>query len=143
MIPGVIESHADGNIPSIPLNGFVAVAPARSRIPVAVGRMAISTGNLRSAGRGKAVHILHTYKDSLWSLGPGADPPISIPTIEGVDIQSHASDYVPQNVDPENGLAVAVGQLSIGEQGDSTGDAQVGQELNTEGNASVTVATAC
>ncbi len=142
MIPGVIESHEDGNMPSIPLNGFVAVAPARSRAPVAVGRMAIDSRDLKSDGNGKAVHVLHTYKDSLWGLGPGADPPISVPRIDEAGTQSHASDYVTQTIGPENGLAVAAGELSIQGQGDPTGENQAESQLTTQGNSSVVVALA-
>ena len=50
--------------------------------PLAVGRMAVSDATLRAAGerddmKGKAVYVLHTWKDALWEMGPGrrADPP--------------------------------------------------------------------
>lgn len=42
--------------------------------PLAVGHMAVSSETLRRADeedtKGKAVHVLHTWKDSLWDLGP-------------------------------------------------------------------------
>ena len=49
--------------------------------PLAVGRMAVSSDTLRSAEetdiKGKAVYVLHTWKDALWEMGPSkkTDPP--------------------------------------------------------------------
>ena len=43
--------------------------------------MAVSSDTLRSAEekdtKGKAVYVLHTWKDALWEMGPskGTDPP--------------------------------------------------------------------
>ena len=69
--------------------------------PIAVGRMAVSSETLRSAEekdvKGKAVYVLHTWKDALWDMGPSkkADPPapveIKLPEAE----QSAADENVP------------------------------------------------
>ncbi|KAF8331865.1 uncharacterized protein EI90DRAFT_3055688 [Cantharellus anzutake] len=115
MIPGIIENHEDGNIPSIPLNGFVAVAPARSRVPLAIGRMAINTDEVRRESKGKAVYILHTHKDSLWGLGPDNAVLLSAPRIDGVEVHSSSgmSDRAPA---PERNIAVNMEDLSVEEQ---------------------------
>ena len=45
--------------------------------PVAVGRMALPGDQIRKAtqGKGKAVHIYHTWKDHLWDIGSKKDIP--------------------------------------------------------------------
>ena len=45
--------------------------------PVAVGRMALPGDQIRKAaqGKGKAVHIFHTWKDYLWDMGSKKDIP--------------------------------------------------------------------
>ena len=45
--------------------------------PVAVGRMALPGDQIRKAaqGKGKAVHIYHTWKDNLWDMGSKKDIP--------------------------------------------------------------------
>ena len=45
--------------------------------PVAVGRMALPGDQIRNAaqGKGKAVHIAHTWKDHLWDMGSKKDIP--------------------------------------------------------------------
>ncbi|KAF9512452.1 hypothetical protein BS47DRAFT_1464083 [Hydnum rufescens UP504] len=81
MIPGVIESFQDGSLPLIPENGLVAVAEANSLIPLAVGRMALPSPDIKRDGKGRAVRILHTWKDTLWEIGSKPEPPDSIPTL--------------------------------------------------------------
>ncbi|KAJ3148912.1 Eukaryotic translation initiation factor 2D [Geranomyces variabilis] len=76
MLPGVI----------IPEQGFatfhvgdpVAVSVRGRSIPMAVGRMAISSDEIKRtdyAMRGKGVHILHTYGDQMWAFGSKLEPP--------------------------------------------------------------------
>ena len=48
------------------------VAPAP---PLAVGRMAVHADELKEGTKGKAVHILHTFGDSLWDMGSRIEPP--------------------------------------------------------------------
>lgn len=44
---------------------------------MAVGTMAIATSKLTPLSnlKGKAVHIIHVYKDHLWAMGTKAEPP--------------------------------------------------------------------
>lgn len=52
------------------VNGAPQIGPA-----LAVGRMALAGDQIRSVGKGKAVNIIHTWKDHLWELGGKDDPP--------------------------------------------------------------------
>ena len=78
--PKTVVQH----FPSLHKNQLVAVTqyhPGAVGPPLAVGRMTVSSDALRSAEdrdvKGKAVYILHTWKDALWEMGPGkkAEPP--------------------------------------------------------------------
>ncbi|KAJ3185185.1 Eukaryotic translation initiation factor 2D [Geranomyces variabilis] len=79
MLPGVI----------VPEKGFatfcvgdpVAVTVRGSSVPMAVGRMAISSDEIKRtdyAMRGKGVHVLHTYGDQMWAYGNKSAPPDSV-----------------------------------------------------------------
>ncbi|KAF8064203.1 eukaryotic translation initiation factor SUI1 family protein [Lyophyllum atratum] len=82
MIPGVVH-HA----PSLKEKQLVSILqynhsrdnPTLSA-PLAVGRMAVA-GNQLDGGqeKGKAVHVLHTWKDHLWELGSKGDVPEAVP----------------------------------------------------------------
>lgn len=49
--------------------------------PLAVGRMALPADQLKVGGKekGKAVHIIHTWKDHLWDMGSKGDVPGATP----------------------------------------------------------------
>jgi translation initiation factor 2D len=47
--------------------------------PLAVGRMAIDSNKVnQSVTKGKAVIVLHTWKDHLWSIGSKGEPPEAV-----------------------------------------------------------------
>ncbi|KII84045.1 hypothetical protein PLICRDRAFT_57876 [Plicaturopsis crispa FD-325 SS-3] len=83
MIPGVVECAPDlspGRLVSI----TQYAGPGKRGPPLAVGRMVVSSGELigdegggiEGEGRkGKAVRVLHTWKDHLWEVGKGGDVP--------------------------------------------------------------------
>ena len=50
-------------------------SPSTRGPPLAVGRLAVDLNVLDAGARGKAVHVLHTWKDHLFDLGNKADPP--------------------------------------------------------------------
>ena len=52
------------------VNGSPQIGPA-----LAVGHMALTSDQVRGAGKGKAVNIVHTWKDHLWEMGGREDPP--------------------------------------------------------------------
>lgn len=56
--------------------------------PLAVGRMAVASDQLQDSGqeKGKAVHVLHTWKDHLWELGSKGDIPQDLPMKEDEDV---------------------------------------------------------
>ena len=70
--------------------------------PLAVGRMAVSSDALRSDEdrdvKGKAVYILHTWKDALWEMGPSkkAEPPAprETQTNDGVSLDDSDEEQV-------------------------------------------------
>jgi translation initiation factor 2D len=53
-----------------PVDGVVQIGPA-----LAVGHMALAGDRVGRAEKGKAVNIVHTWKDHLWEMGGKEDPP--------------------------------------------------------------------
>jgi len=43
--------------------------------PLAVGRMALPSDEIKDVEKGKAVYVLHTWKDCLWEMGDRRDIP--------------------------------------------------------------------
>lgn len=54
-----------------PVDGVLQIGPA-----LAVGHMALAGDRVGRAEKGKAVNIVHTWKDHLWEMGGKEDPPI-------------------------------------------------------------------
>lgn len=52
------------------VNGAPQIGPA-----LAVGHMALAGNQVGGSGKGKAVNIVHTWKDHLWGMGGKEDPP--------------------------------------------------------------------
>ena len=52
------------------MNGTPRIGPA-----LAVGHMVLTSDQVRGSGKGKAVSIVHTWKDHLWEMGGKDDPP--------------------------------------------------------------------
>ena len=78
MIPGVTlitPSHVQ-ELP-LPLDSLVCIMPYRgaTRVPLAVGRMAVSSSEITEDAKGRAVVTLHTHHDALWERGSKSDPP--------------------------------------------------------------------
>ena len=67
-----------------PVNGAPQTGPA-----LAVGHMALPGDQVWGNGKGKAVNIVHTWKDHLWVIGGKEDPPV--PRVIEIN----------QNLDPE------------------------------------------
>lgn len=82
MAPGVVSilpSHATP-LP-IPIDDLICVIPhSRDTLlaPMAVGRMGMSSSEIETADKGKAVLTLHTYGDALWEKGGKLEPPKEI-----------------------------------------------------------------
>lgn len=81
----------------------------RFEFPVAVGRMAVDGGTLEKAEqvdvKGKAVLVLHAWKDALWEMG--ASKSLDMPEPRGIE---HASD-APAEQKPENDAEHAQGEV--------------------------------
>ncbi|KAJ4001159.1 eukaryotic translation initiation factor SUI1 family protein [Lentinula boryana] len=101
MIPGVVhcsQSLNEGQLVSICKYERVDVDGTLTPMlspPLAVGRMVIGSDQLQDSGqeRGKAVYILHTWKDHLWELGSKGDVPMSEPIkIEGGEDMENTED---------------------------------------------------
>lgn len=61
---------------SIPAGAAVAIASTRSpTVPLAVGRIEILSTDTKGDENGKAVRVVHTWKDKLWQSGPIVEPP--------------------------------------------------------------------
>ena len=89
MIPGVKAIfHHSATIPTLGARSVVGVTPLGSKVPVAVGRLLaplkdiVSALQLNNDTKGKAVEVLHVYKDHLWAMGSKAEPPSSIPAVD-------------------------------------------------------------
>ncbi|EED83598.1 hypothetical eukaryotic translation initiation factor eIF1/SUI1 [Postia placenta Mad-698-R] len=131
MIPGVIQ-HTLG----LSETQLVAVTQYHSGgklgFPVAVGRMAVSGETLQAADerdvKGKAVYVLHTWKDALWDMG--ASRAESVP--EPRDPRSDAEDAQDANGD---GTSVSPSDAQNGAQSQSAGDATVSAQETQKNTA--------
>ena len=63
-------------------SGNVTAVTLQNGVPIAVGIAAFDIGRLSKAAgeKGKAVYLVHCYKDELWGLGTKTHPPTSIST---------------------------------------------------------------
>ncbi|KAI8968732.1 eukaryotic translation initiation factor SUI1 family protein [Trametes punicea] len=129
MIRGVIQ-HSPDLVP----DQLVAVTQYhRGAIgpPIAVGRMAVSSDTLRSAEegdvKGKAVYILHTWKDALWELGPSKKTDVPAPrdlktsevNTEEEPAQQAADDDGPIASEEKTEPSVAEAESGVNESGDA------------------------
>lgn len=87
MAPGVVVNETTvQEMKSFKNNDVCAIRISGNKSPIAVGVAIMSVDDLCTDGiRGKAVTIVHNYKDHLWSTGSNGDPP-AIDDIELVDI---------------------------------------------------------
>ncbi|KAG9044626.1 hypothetical protein FS837_007787 [Tulasnella sp. UAMH 9824] len=89
MIPGVISitSNDSSSLPPLPVDSLVAITKHGSSVPLAVGQLLLPLEELVKAlgseeeTKGKAVRVLHYFKDHLWDSGSKQDPPASVPGI--------------------------------------------------------------
>ncbi|KAJ3900950.1 eukaryotic translation initiation factor SUI1 family protein [Lentinula edodes] len=108
MIPGVVhcpQSLSEGQLVSICKYERIGDIPMLSP-PFAVGRMAVASDQLQDSGqeKGKAVHVLHTWKDHLWELGSKGDIPQDLPTKEDEDVNLEKAG----DTEEEEGMHVPV-----------------------------------
>ena len=77
MTPGLIRWNSEIE------SGNVTAVTLQNGVPIAVGIAAFDVGQLSKAagGKGKAVYLVHCYKDELWGLGTKTHPPSISPDI--------------------------------------------------------------
>ncbi|KAH9034465.1 hypothetical protein EDB85DRAFT_1863945, partial [Lactarius pseudohatsudake] len=81
MVPGVVQVPAHA-LASALVSVAQFVRDSRGP-PLAVGRMAVDADkiNNNSANKGKAVVVLHSWKDHRWALGSKCGPPDALPMV--------------------------------------------------------------
>ncbi|KAF9449080.1 hypothetical protein P691DRAFT_668180 [Macrolepiota fuliginosa MF-IS2] len=114
--------NADGNLTRV-------VSP-----PLAVGRMAVSSEDLKVKSeadeKGKAVLVLHTWKDHLWEMGQKGDVPPDVPLALGAASQAASEEGSGEDgSEGQDGVNQGEGgdedQEDQGEHGPATEDADL------------------
>ena len=85
-------------------SGNVTALTLENRVPIAVGIAAFDIGRLSKAAgeKGKAVYLVHCYKDELWGLGTKAHPP-SASTDNSIQLEEKTQQLsLEDNVEEEN-----------------------------------------
>ena len=101
------------------MDGAPQVGPA-----LAVGRMALTSGQVGGSGKGKAVNIVHTWKDHLWEMGGKEDPP----TPRVLNLNQQADSEVGDEISPSNNLDIPAETKS---ESPNEGSSQLQDELPT------------
>ena len=78
------------------VNGALQIGPA-----LAVGHMALASDQIGGSGKGKAVNIVHTWKDHLWEMGGKEDPPAPRVIELNQKIDSEVGDENTPSSDPD------------------------------------------
>jgi len=70
-------------------SGEVVAVTLQDGIPIAVGIAAFNLGRLSKAvgEKGKAVYLVHCYRDELWAVGSKTHPPKPIPTYGTTELE--------------------------------------------------------
>ncbi|KAI7857575.1 hypothetical protein BDC45DRAFT_500145 [Circinella umbellata] len=102
MIPGLVLGP-EGKLPDLKVGDLVAITIKGYPYPLAVGTMTLPTSEIRvrSGMKGKAVHIIHVYRDFLWAMGDKSDPP-EIVDISGDGGEEYTDDEEGQENNKEN-----------------------------------------
>ncbi|KAF7331157.1 Eukaryotic translation initiation factor SUI1 family protein [Mycena sanguinolenta] len=108
MIPGVVyhtPSLREGQLVSI--SQYTHAEKPTLSPPLAVGRMALASDKIQDGHqeKGKAVYVLHTWKDHLWDMGSKPDVPETVSFALEPQPQS-ADDPSSKDAESENGSPV-------------------------------------
>ncbi|KAI8318861.1 hypothetical protein GQ54DRAFT_293732 [Martensiomyces pterosporus] len=92
MVPGLIVPK--GGLPALKRGALVAICCPGSVAAQAVGVLAIDTKDIRSVAgaKGKAVLIMHTYKDHLWEAGSKSAPPETLQIAEDLGFEAESAE---------------------------------------------------
>lgn len=103
--------------------------------PLAVGRMAVDADKIdHGVTKGKAVIVLHTWKDHLWAIGSKGEPPEAV-AVSAPGEEETATGDDDKDVGPDGGEGADV--LTGAGQGPVVGDGPVSgpeEKLTPEGN---------
>ncbi|KAF8556748.1 hypothetical protein OG21DRAFT_1408399 [Imleria badia] len=77
MIPGVVQVSTPTVLPQqlVSIVQHTDGSTSTCGPPLAVGRLAVDSNTLKTGAKGKAVHVLQTWKDHLFDMGNKVDPP--------------------------------------------------------------------
>ena len=88
--------------------------------PLAVGQMAVSGESLDRADdvntKGKAVYVLHTWKDQLWELGPGKKMDVPEPCDPAMSLIQDESAVAGTDTSSSDGLNQTAASAEIPSQ---------------------------
>jgi translation initiation factor 2D len=91
--------------------GQVVTVTLQNRVPMAVGVAVFDVGNLSKAvgEKGKAVYIVHCFKDELWTLGNKSQPPSTMPsTTEELEESTQQLTLESEEEDVDNSQVVTL-----------------------------------
>ncbi|KAL4071554.1 hypothetical protein V8B97DRAFT_2042362 [Scleroderma yunnanense] len=104
MIPGVVQISSQTLVPTqlVAITQYNNISPTARGPPLAVGRLAADLNVVGACGKGKAVHVLHTWKDHLFDMGNKGDPP-GIVESEVVGEGAEGEEELKTEIDPAGG----------------------------------------
>ena len=107
MIPGVVHHP-----PQLRQGQLVTITAGSDGPPLAVGRMAIDIDGRIPSPSGKAVHVLHTWKDALFDYGSKREPPVpATPPPASVPVEEE-EDKTPHELNPSPSSSLAPTEIS-------------------------------
>jgi translation initiation factor 2D len=96
---------------------IVKYEPGKVGPPLAVGSMAMDGDAIRQGKekeKGKAVHVLHTWKDSLFDQGKKTDPPEAVPEGES---QTQIPEEQPGELERDREVSSPLHEETVSPQG--------------------------
>lgn len=95
MLPGVL-----GDLSDVTSNEKRVIVLYGSNLPVAVGKTVFSGASLEKTGKvGKAMYVVHRFKDELWKMGSKKIPELYEESSEKVDDQMDNIDKIEDQMD--------------------------------------------
>lgn len=129
--------QAPADAPSGTLVGIARFVRDARGPPLAVGHMAVDADKIdHGVTKGKAVIVLHTWKDHLWAIGSKGEPPGAVAVSAPGDEEAGAGDGDHDAGPPDGGECVdaltGAGQGPV--VGDGLGSGPEEEKLTPEGN---------
>jgi translation initiation factor 2D len=146
MVPGLLpppNTYPESSGPPPKTNDFIAITAPDSDVPLVVGRAEMDVAEMvtrRAQGeKGKAIRILHTYWDELWTMGGKGAPPgqDALPDMASLSVQdgdapaAEAAEPAAETVAQPDTAADILADLLSGD-GDAAPEAASSATLETE-----------